>query len=277
MPGTASPPDRNSERISELAVDAIDALAKIDSDSPPSENQALMSEAASYLEEMAKLLRGDLSGREVVLELLKAAYPYEVRRDALRHVSGIQTSARRIRELRVQDGYRIEATEGGYRLLQLEPDEAEASRWTLLNRLRRSGGSAETRIRALFEARVGETTTLEEIEYVAQISSAARRLRELRTEQGLRIESYKDNPELRPSEYVLVDATPIPASERAVSAAKREQVLVRDGFSCAVCGQGPDGQRRIWLEVDHIEPLAAGGSNETTNLRTLCNDCHRAR
>ena len=31
------------------------------------------------------------------------------------------------------------------------------------------------------------------------------------------------------------------------------------------------------LEVDHVRPLAAGGTNDLTNLRTLCQRHHRAR
>ena len=99
----------------------------------------------------------------------------------------------------------------------------------------------------------------------------------MRTEHGLRIESHKDNPELRPGEYVLLDPEPIPASERAVGAGQRERILERDGHVCVICGRGPDRENRIWLEVDHIIPLADGGGNDDNNLRTLCNECHRAR
>ncbi|MBE7519561.1 MAG: HNH endonuclease [Thermoflexaceae bacterium] len=50
------------------------------------------------------------------------------------------------------------------------------------------------------------------------------------------------------------------------------QILERDGHQCVACGAGG-----VRFEVDHIVPLAAGGSNELANLRTLCVPCHRRR
>lgn len=29
-----------------------------------------------------------------------------------------------------------------------------------------------------------------------------------------------------------------------------------------------------WWEVDHIVPVKDGGTDDPTNLRTLCHDCH---
>jgi 5-methylcytosine-specific restriction protein A len=48
-------------------------------------------------------------------------------------------------------------------------------------------------------------------------------------------------------------------------------VIRRDGFACVKCGSlGP-------LEVDHILPVAKGGSWEPTNLQTLCSPCHKEK
>ena len=47
-------------------------------------------------------------------------------------------------------------------------------------------------------------------------------------------------------------------------------VLLRDGYSCQICGSG------ALLQVHHIIPLAGGGSNHTSNLITLCRSCHQA-
>ena len=52
----------------------------------------------------------------------------------------------------------------------------------------------------------------------------------------------------------------------------RCRVLERDGHHWVVCGA-----TGIRFDVDHIVPLANGGSNALTNLRTLCVDCHRRR
>lgn len=51
----------------------------------------------------------------------------------------------------------------------------------------------------------------------------------------------------------------------------RAQVLARDGFACQICGA------RSELEVDHIIPVARGGSWELNNLWTLDADCHSAK
>lgn len=52
----------------------------------------------------------------------------------------------------------------------------------------------------------------------------------------------------------------------------RLSVYERDGHSCRLCGY-PSPQ----LELDHIVPWSAGGSDATSNLRTLCHDCNQER
>jgi 5-methylcytosine-specific restriction protein A len=48
-------------------------------------------------------------------------------------------------------------------------------------------------------------------------------------------------------------------------------VLARDRFTCQRCG------KRSELEVDHLVPVAKGGSWELDNLWTLCKPCHGAK
>ena len=49
----------------------------------------------------------------------------------------------------------------------------------------------------------------------------------------------------------------------------RKRIRERDGYCCRKCGVAvPSGV------VDHIKPLAQGGSNEDENLQLLCKDCH---
>ncbi|MCI0588670.1 MAG: HNH endonuclease [Planctomycetes bacterium] len=50
----------------------------------------------------------------------------------------------------------------------------------------------------------------------------------------------------------------------------RRAVLLRDGHRCVV----PGCTNRLWLEVHHLIPRAAGGSNEAGNLATLCSTHH---
>jgi len=54
----------------------------------------------------------------------------------------------------------------------------------------------------------------------------------------------------------------------------RRQVFLRDGFKCQECGAHPGKQKTVWLEVDHIIPVAKGGLNDLSNLRTLCDACN---
>jgi 5-methylcytosine-specific restriction protein A len=51
----------------------------------------------------------------------------------------------------------------------------------------------------------------------------------------------------------------------------RIQVLIRDNYTCQDCGDVVDGKD---AHVDHVIPLAAGGTNELSNLKTRCIRCH---
>lgn len=58
--------------------------------------------------------------------------------------------------------------------------------------------------------------------------------------------------------------------------------LERDEYRCRICGQSPmiseskDGVERLRVEVEvhHIVPRIANGSDSTKNLITLCKTCH---
>ncbi|MFZ1301633.1 MAG: HNH endonuclease [Candidatus Microsaccharimonas sp.] len=59
---------------------------------------------------------------------------------------------------------------------------------------------------------------------------------------------------------------------RGISESKRQEILARDDFTCQSCGKTiEDGVR---LHIDHTIPVSAGGSNDISNLRTLCQDCN---
>lgn len=51
----------------------------------------------------------------------------------------------------------------------------------------------------------------------------------------------------------------------------RNRALERDGFRCVKCSI--PGR----LEVDHIVPKSNGGSDDLSNLQTLCRSCHIAK
>lgn len=54
----------------------------------------------------------------------------------------------------------------------------------------------------------------------------------------------------------------------------RFAILARDAFTCRYCGRkAPD----VELRVDHITPVAEGGSDEPENLCAACSDCNAGK
>lgn len=50
---------------------------------------------------------------------------------------------------------------------------------------------------------------------------------------------------------------------------KRDEIFKRDLYTCQVCKRiGGD------LELDHIVNVAKGGSEDDSNLQTICKTCH---
>jgi hypothetical protein len=63
-------------------------------------------------------------------------------------------------------------------------------------------------------------------------------------------------------------------TRKPISKKTRFEVFKRDGFKCMYCGAHPPGAT---LEVDHIKPVADGGSNRMDNLITSCFSCNRGK
>jgi len=57
--------------------------------------------------------------------------------------------------------------------------------------------------------------------------------------------------------------------------AKREDILKRDGFTCGNCGENAI-KTGTQLHVHHIVPRSKGGTHKPSNLKTLCERCHKA-
>lgn len=60
----------------------------------------------------------------------------------------------------------------------------------------------------------------------------------------------------------------------SLSVRTRFEVLKRDKYTCSYCGKHPP---EVLLEVDHIHPIAAGGTDDMANLTTACTDCNRGK
>jgi 5-methylcytosine-specific restriction enzyme A len=50
----------------------------------------------------------------------------------------------------------------------------------------------------------------------------------------------------------------------------RDQILARDRWTCRRCGERAS-------HIDHITPIAAGGTDHPANLQALCGVCNLAK
>ena len=55
----------------------------------------------------------------------------------------------------------------------------------------------------------------------------------------------------------------------------RKAILNRDAGLCQVCVAA--GHATVATEVDHIVPKAEGGTDEETNLQSICRCCHAVK
>lgn len=144
---------------------------------------------------------------------------------------------------------------------------------------RRKG--ARTKLRDHFLSNIGRIMDSEELRQVAgNISEWARRIRELRTEEGYAILTHNDRSDLKPGQYLLLRATPLPAFGRNISKETRAFVLDRNGFTCQMCGAAAgephpyEPTRKTRLHIGHIKDKSQGGSDEAGNLRAICSICN---
>ena len=140
---------------------------------------------------------------------------------------------------------------------------------------------ARNRLRSFFLAHIGEVLEAETLRHVAGgISEWARRIRELRNEEGLQILTHNDRSDLKQGQYLLETAKPAPAFERAISKETRAYVLDRNGFTCQMCGAVAgeihpyDAGRKVRLHIGHIIDKSKGGSDDASNLRAICSVCN---
>lgn len=147
--------------------------------------------------------------------------------------------------------------------------------------MKKESSSARSKLRTHFLSNIGKVMSSEELRDVAGgISEWARRVRELRTEEGYLILTHNDRADLKPGQYLLLDSKPAPAFERTISKEVRAFVLDRNGFTCQQCGAVAgephpyDTTRKTRLHIGHIIDKSMGGSDEPGNLRALCSICN---
>lgn len=257
---------------------------------------------------------GVSSARGRVIAYFKRYPRTVINGDELMVVSGIAEWARRVRELRVQFGWVIysgvtfrdmaedataaqdtsETTDleealginpakikpDQYVLMREDQDRHAAYRWNVLNEVRRRKASVTDKIIEYFRRNVGEEITGEELKYLAKDKKEwARRVRELRTEQGWPIVTKNSGRrDLAIGVYVLEEDRQTYEHDRRIPDPVRVAVLERDGFKCVRCGWNrsmlsPDDPRKM-LELHHIRQHKDKGKNTADNLITLCNVHH---
>ena len=219
-------------------------------------------------------------------------------------ISGISEWARRVRELKTEYGWAIISgrtakemydTENfpaekefpdlscmgsdDYIMFDIRQDRESAFRWKLANEIRKNRNGAKVSILEFLKKNVGKPVTGEELRYVAHDKSEwARRVRELRTEEGWSISTYwNGRPELPIGTYLLESERQQPVHDRKIDDSIRRKVLVRDNYTCDDCRWSPKQWNKSdprYLELHHIKQHVDGGINEAENLVVLCNVCH---
>jgi len=141
--------------------------------------------------------------------------------------------------------------------------------------------SARTKLRKHFLSNIGKVMASDELRDVAgDITEWARRVRELRSEEGYQIQTHNDRSDLKPGQYLLDDPNPQAAFARAISKETRAFVLDRNGFTCQMCGAVAgethpyDPLRKTRLHIGHIVDKTQGGADDASNLRALCSVCN---
>ncbi len=108
----------------------------------------------------------------------------------------------------------------------------------------------------------------------------ARRVRELRDEEGYQIYSHKDFATLKPNQYLMETDKRLPSFKRGISKETRAWVLERNGYTCQLCGLAagdPDpfgSSRSVRLTMGHIIDKSKGGDDTPNNLRAVCANCN---
>lgn len=111
-------------------------------------------------------------------------------------------------------------------------------------------------------------------------SEWARRVRELRNEDGYQILTHKDRADLKPNQYLLETEKRIPGFARNISKETRAWVLERNGYTCQMCGLAAgdtdpyNPTRTVRLTMGHILDKSKGGDDSPQNLRAICTNCN---
>ncbi|MCL0091946.1 HNH endonuclease [Dehalococcoidales bacterium] len=130
--------------------------------------------------------------------------------------------------------------------------------------------SGKSKILEYLKEHVGKWVHNQELRDFSGLNDVPRTVRLLRQE-GWQIDIRGDG-------YVMLTSLEKGVARgvrKAVSEKVRYQVFNRDTFRCRACGRGADDG--VKLTIDHIIPVDWGGTNDMSNLLTLCEECNRGK
>ena len=78
-------------------------------------------------------------------------------------------------------------------------------------------------------------------------------------------------------EKLLSNQNAINYQRKLMTPALRQQILMRDNYTCQCCRNSIHKEPNLLLEVDHIVPVSKGGKTVLENLQTLCWKCNRSK
>ncbi|OBI30472.1 hypothetical protein A5709_25510 [Mycobacterium sp. E1386] len=208
--------------------------------------------------------------------------------DELAAISGIGEWARRVRELRVEEGYDIEEEAGRYRLRSRDPDLKSRERWRTVTALRDAPGEAIDRVRLLFGELPAQVVNVEELDRVAHSKDGVRLARELRENELLPVECSADAPDLQAGQYRLAsiyERDHLDSSQSLFPEDTRRQVFSRDRYTCWACHKDRYTAEHVaespfFLVVRHLDvpperlsEISIDRLSDLTRLATFCNRC----
>ena len=139
---------------------------------------------------------------------------------------------------------------------------------------------SRAKLRSHFLNNIGRIMGSDELRTVAGTSEWARRIRELRDEEGFQILTHNDRSNLKSGEYLLETDILQPAFGREISKETRAFVLDRNGFTCQMCGAVAgephpfDLSKKTRLHIGHIIDKIMGGTDDPSNLKAICSVCN---
>ena len=75
--------------------------------------------------------------------------------------------------------------------------------------------------------------------------------------------------------WAKITLTPKKNKRKTIKPKLRFDILERDNHTCQACGATP--QDGATLEIDHIKPIARGGTDDPLNLQVLCRECNSGK